>query len=97
MKKQNISPLCLDTYGTRGDRLKTLHTPTELYARKAITYLAVILFVITDFYCMFVLFDMCQSENVLFVILSALAIAIALDVPLSIAAIKLREYEQGLT
>lgn len=94
MKK--ASPFGLDRYGSRAKRVEEFNKPDDIYAKKWISVMFVIVFLCIDFFCLKSLWNSVQTENMEFVMCLALACALSLDVPLAIAACSLKKYNQGL-
>lgn len=95
MKKKKTSPFIRDQYRSRGKRVKQLYSPGSVYEMNLFASLAVFVFVIIDFYCLKVVWNLVQLEDPFYINAIALACAIALDVPLAIAAIALKKYDDG--
>ena len=94
MKK--ISPFNLDRYGSREERAADMNKADNIFANGVFGGLAVFIFVLIDFVCLRVVWNLVQTENPFFIDCIAVACAAALDVPLAIAAIVLKKYTQGL-
>lgn len=90
MKK--TSPFKTEKYCSRTQRVKRLSKPGSLWESKLLGTLAVIIFVFIDFQCLRASWDLVQLESSLFIFCTAVACAIALDVPLAIGAIALKKY-----
>ncbi len=90
------SPFKLDSYKKRSDRVDVIHRPDSIYAKTWFSNLAVLLFVFIDLFCLKVVWNLVQTEDPLYVWCVALACAAALDVPLAIAAISQKKYQQGI-
>ena len=85
-----------DSYHRRGVRVRNLHKPDTIYARSWLSNLAVLAFVFVDLFCMKVVWNLVQTEDPLFIWCVAVACAVALDVPLAIAGIVMKRYDQGI-
>lgn len=94
MKK--ITPFNLDRYGSRAERTTDLNKPDNIFANELFGDLTVFVFVLIDFVCLRVVWNLVQTENPFFINCIAVACAAALDVPLAIAAKVLKKYNQGL-
>ncbi len=94
MKK--ISPFQLDRYGSRAERAAYIDKADNIFANGVFGDLAVFLFVLIDFVCLRVVWNLVQTEDPFFINCIAVACAAALDVPLAIAAKVLKKYNQGL-
>lgn len=93
MKK--ISPFYLDRYGSRAERMDDLNKPEGLLSL-SVCDLVVMFFMLVDFVCLKVVWNIVMTENPFFVICVAAACAVVLDLPMSIAAKVLKKYNQGL-
>jgi hypothetical protein len=89
-------PFKLDNYKTRAKRVEALNRPDNIYARAWFSNIAVLAFVFIDLFCLKVVWNLVQTEDPMYVWCVAFACAAALDVPLAIAAIALKRYQQGL-
>jgi hypothetical protein len=89
-------PFKLDSYKTRKKRVHALNRPDNIYARGWFSNIAVLAFVFIDLFCLKVVWNLVQTENPMYVWCVAFACAAALDVPLAIAAISMKRYQQGL-
>lgn len=89
-------PFKLDHYCTRTERIGRLGRAESIYERQWVSNLVVLAFVAIDMLCLKVLWNIVQTEDKIFVYCLAFACAAALDIPLAIAAICLKEYHQGL-
>lgn len=85
-----------DSYRSRIGRVSYLHKPDTIYARPWFSNLAVLAFVFVDLFCLKVVWNLVQTEDPLFIWCVAIACAVALDVPLAIAGIVMKRYDQGL-
>lgn len=94
MKK--ISPFNLDRYGSREERAADMNKADNIFANGVFGGLAVFIFVLIDFVCLRIVWNLVQTEDPFFIDCIAVACAAALDVPLAIAAIVLKKYNQGL-
>lgn len=94
VKKTN--PLKLDLYDTKGKRASKLSKAETIYLKSWFTNLIIVVFVVIDYFCLQTIWNYVQTEDRLYVILIALACAIALDVPMAIAAMSLTRYRQKL-
>lgn len=90
------SPFKLDSYKKRSDRVDIIHRPDSIYAKTWFSNLAVLLFVFIDLFCLKVVWNLVQAEDPYYVWSVALACAAALDVPLAIAAVSQKKYQQGI-
>lgn len=95
-EKEKREPFGLDSYETRAKRISNLNKPETIYAWTVLNYIAVAFFVLVDWYCLKVVWNLVQTESSFFVWIIASACAVALDVPLAIAAFVLKKYHQGL-
>lgn len=89
-------PFKLDHYCTRTERIARLGRAGSIYGKQWVSNLIVLAFVCIDMLCLKVLWNIVQTENPIFVYCLAFACAAALDIPLAIAAVCLKEYHQGL-
>lgn len=96
MKRSANNPLALDTYYTRGRNEAYLNKKDSAYAGTVVSYLAVILFVAIDFACLNSSWTSVQNDNVWLVGLISVGCAVALDVPMAIAAIVAKQGYQRL-
>lgn len=103
MKAKN-NPYALDDYKTRHDKKKNLNKAESIYAGLAVSYLAVLLFVVIDFACLNSSWTAVQNDNQYLVMLISLGCACVLDIPMAIGAIvvketvqKLRRKKEGIT
>ena len=85
-----------DSYRSRIGRVNYLYKPDMIYARPWFSNLAVLAFVFVDLFCLKVVWNLVQTEDPLFIWCVAIACAVALDVPLAIAGIVMKRYDQGL-
>ena len=83
-------------YRSRTQRIDYINKPDNLYAKDWFGKLAVWGFVIIDLLCLKTVWNLVQTEDALYVWSIALACAVALDVPLAIAANAVKRYSQGL-
>lgn len=95
--RRSNSPFSLDSYGTRVNRSNNLYRPDSIYSRPIFSNIAVLAFVFIDFFCLFTVWNLVQTEDMVYVCCVALGCAVALDVPLAIAAIALKRYHNGLS
>lgn len=93
---KKIKPFKLDSYRSRAGRVAFINQPDNMYAKPVFANMAVILFVIIDLFCLKIIWNLVQSENPVFVWSIAAACAMALDIPLAIAAIAVKKYHHGL-
>lgn len=89
-------PLALDSYHTRQIKRNTLEKKESIYAGMIVSYISVILFVAIDFACLNSSWTSVQNDNEWLVKLISLGCAVALDVPMAIAAIIAKEGYQKL-
>lgn len=90
------SPFKLDRYHGRTDRVNSISKPDNMYAKAWFANLAVAAFVFIDLFCLKVVWNLVQTEDPLYVWCVAFACAAALDVPMAIAAIAQKRYQQGM-
>lgn len=90
------SPFKLDSYSKRAGRVDSLNRPDNIYAKEWFSNIAVLAFVFIDLFCLKVVWNLVQTEDPLYVWCVAFACASALDVPLAIAAISQKRYQQGI-
>lgn len=95
MKKSN-KPLALDSYFTRQKKRNTLNKKESIYAGMIVSYISVVLFVAIDFACLNSSWTSVQNDNEWLVKLISVGCAVALDVPMAIAAIIAKEGYQKL-
>lgn len=93
MKK--ISPFNLDRYGSRAERMDDLNRPEGLLSL-SVCDCVVMFFMLVDFVCLKVVWNLVMTENPFYVICVAAACAVVLDLPMSVAAKVLKKYNQGL-
>lgn len=89
--KKTKSPFAIDGYGTRAERVNKIYKPDNIYASKMISSLAVLAFIVIDFYCLKVIWNMVQIESPMYVFFVSLGCAAALDLPLAVAAVALKK------
>lgn len=95
--KKGVTPFELDPFTTRGKRTDNLYKPDNIYAKSFFSNLAVMAFVFIDFFTLFQVWNLVQTENPLYVYCVAFGCAVALDVPLAIAAIALKRYHDRMS
>lgn len=95
MSKSN-KPLALDSYYTRQTKRNILNKKESIYAGMIVSYISVILFVAIDFACLNSSWTSVQNDNEWLVKLISVGCAVALDVPMAIAAIIAKEGYQKL-
>lgn len=95
-EKEKRMPFRLDGYETRGQRIKNMYKPDTIYACNILNYFFIVFFVIVDWYCLKAVWNLVQTEDAVYVWIIASACAVALDVPLAIAAFVWKKYRQGL-
>lgn len=88
--------LKMDSFKNRSERVKIVNGPDNIYAKAWFSNIAVLMFVFIDLFCLKVVWNLVQTEDPLYVWCIAFACAAALDVPLAIAAIVQKRYQQGL-
>lgn len=93
---KKVSPFKLDKYHSRLKRADYISTADNIYAKTWFSNLAVAIFVLIDLFCLKVVWNLVQTEDPMYVWCIALACAAALDVPLAIAAIAEKRYEQNI-
>lgn len=94
MKK--TSPFNTEKYCNRTQRIKHLSRPGSFWESKLLGTLAVILFVFIDFQCLKATWDLVQTEDSGYILCTAIACAMALDIPLAIGAIALKKCHHRL-
>lgn len=85
-----------ENYLSRGGRVNNINKQDTIYACSWFSNLAVLAFVFVDLFCLKVVWNLVQTEDPLFIWCVAVACAVALDVPLAIAGIVMKRYDQGL-
>lgn len=93
--KRNL-PNKIEGYKNRSGRVDAIHCPDNIYAKAWFSNLAVVAFVFIDLFCLKVVWNLVQTEDPIYVWCVAFACAAALDVPLAIAAISQKRYQQGM-
>lgn len=94
--KKGRSLFKTETYKSRKERVNYLAKPDTVFANMFTVYFVTAFCVFADLYLLKIRWNLVQTENPLFVWCSALTCAIALDIPLSIAGIMKKKYDQGL-
>ena len=94
--KVTNTPFRRDVYRTRVKRLDYINKPDTVYASDWLAWFTVIGCVVIDFFVNYVRWNLIMTESTAYVCMSAAACAIALDVPLAIAGVVLKRYDQGL-
>lgn len=90
-----IRPLQLDSYGTNLQEAVRVNKPLSFYELIIVTYIANGLFVLTDFVCLYSVWNIVQTESAWMVRLIALGCAVCLDVPMAITGLVMKRYSQG--
>ncbi len=91
------NPFKHDSYGTRIKAHRLVNKPENIYKRRCLSAIATLVFVATDFTCLYTMWrDSMAAANAILVMLTCVAMAVLLDVPLAIAAHSIRGYEQGI-
>lgn len=94
--KRKNEALALDDYGTRLWRTNQLNKSDSIYASSLVANIATILFVLTDFICLYTVWNTVQTESSLMIALIAIGCAVCLDVPLAIAGNALKSHHQKI-
>lgn len=89
--KREKSPFTLDGYGTRANRVSTIYKPDNIYASTIVSNIAVLIFVMIDYFCLKSVWNLVQLEDQMYVMFVALGCAAALDLPLAVAAVALKK------
>lgn len=95
-KQKKCNPLEMDTYSTRSERLNCLFKPDSIYESAMLSYIVTLLFVLIDYVCLYTVWNTVQTESGSLVRLLSLGCAVCLDVPMAIAAIAQKQFQQGL-
>lgn len=95
MAKKN-EPFKVDKYNSRLKRVKNLNKPDTIYSKDKVCNFMILIFVLTDFTCIFTKWNVMRTQNIECLIGIGVSSAIALDVPLAVAAVAVKEYLQGL-
>lgn len=93
---KDTTPFITDTYSSRLHRLDKVNKADTPYASNVLATATVIGCVAIDFMVNYTRWNLIMTESPLYVCMSAAACAIALDVPLAIAGIVLKRFNQGL-
>lgn len=94
--KRNRSIIDLDDVNQLpGEVIKLKFKPMTIYGASWFNYLYIALFVSTDFYFQYILFDNSSYLDFAGKVITSLAFATLLDIPLSIAASVIKEHNAG--
>lgn len=89
-------PFKLDKYNSRIRRIKNLNKPGTIYGKEITGAIAVLIFILTDAFCVFSKWNLFSVSNIEYLIGVSVSTAIAMDLPFAMAASALKEYKQGL-
>ena len=95
-QRKKFNPLEMDPYRTRSERLKSLFRADSIYEGAILSYVVTLLFVLTDYVCLFGVWNAVQTENASLVRLLSFGCAVCLDIPMAITAIAIKKHHQGL-
>lgn len=95
MAKKN-GPFKIDKYNSRTKRIKKLNKPDTIYSKSVLCNFMILIFVLTDFACIFTKWNVMKVQNIECLVGVGVSSAIALDAPLAVAAVAVKEYLQGL-
>ena len=89
-------PFKIDKYNSRIRRIKNLNKPGTIYGKEITGAIAVLIFILTDAFCVFSKWNLFSVSNIEYLIGVSVSTAIAMDLPFAMAASALKEYKQGL-
>ncbi len=96
MGNKSHNPVAIESYHSRGGRVKSVYTPDNIYQKKLFGIIVVLGCVAIDLCCLFATWDGVQMADPVVTFSIALACAVALDVPLAVAAEALKKYHHRM-
>lgn len=96
MGNKSNNPVTIESYRSRGGRVKSIYTPDIIYQKKLFGIIVVLACVAIDLCCLFATWDGVQMADPIVTLSIALACAVALDVPLAVAAEALKKYHHRM-
>lgn len=86
----------LDSYSFRRNRVMNLRKSEGIFSSSPLANILLVAFILTDAVCFYSMWNVIITENPLMLILTAISIAIVVDVPMAIAGVVMAQGRDGL-